>query len=188
MTDVVAPATPVTSRRTPAIAVLARGLFGGFALGVAARAWMRLISDDPEFTWGGTLFIVLGVTFFATMQSVVAVVRIRARRRWVRGVVRGLGIAAMLPLFMAAGGIMFPTVIGGGLAHARTGWNRWVRALLLVIALAPVVLVTTMIQGDFGWTLHTLAGVLSMIGVYSVIVWATQFSFAPRPAVGDDLS
>ena len=30
---------------------LACGLLGGLVLGVAARAWMRLISEKHEFTW-----------------------------------------------------------------------------------------------------------------------------------------
>jgi hypothetical protein len=36
------------------VVALAIGLFGGFALGVVSRAWMRLISEDPDFTWNGT--------------------------------------------------------------------------------------------------------------------------------------
>ena len=44
----------------------------GLLLGASARAWMRTISTDPEFTMSGTFFIVLGFTFFAAMQSVAA--------------------------------------------------------------------------------------------------------------------
>jgi hypothetical protein len=68
---------------TPArpILMLAAGLFGGLTLGILARAWMRLISDDPQFTWNGTIFIVGGFTVFGFTQSVVAVGRRRPRRR-----------------------------------------------------------------------------------------------------------
>jgi hypothetical protein len=33
--------------------------FAGAALGVVARCWMRLITEDSEFTWSGTIFIVV---------------------------------------------------------------------------------------------------------------------------------
>ena len=36
------------------------GLAGGLAWGVIPRLWMRFISTNPEFTWSGTLFIVIG--------------------------------------------------------------------------------------------------------------------------------
>ena len=32
---------------------LRRGAIQGFAWGVAARVWMRLIAEDPEFSWDG---------------------------------------------------------------------------------------------------------------------------------------
>ena len=44
----------------------------GLLLGACARAWMRIISTDPEFTISGSLFIVLGFSFFAAMQSIAA--------------------------------------------------------------------------------------------------------------------
>ena len=63
MTDL-AQAQPLTPTRTalPVMSTLAIGVLGGAALGIVARAWMRLISEDPEFSWSGTLFIVIGFT------------------------------------------------------------------------------------------------------------------------------
>lgn len=61
---------------------LALGLLGGLALGVVARLWMRLIADDPAFTWNGTVFIVVGFMTFGMAQSIAAVARQRATRRW----------------------------------------------------------------------------------------------------------
>ena len=63
--------------RLPVVPALAGGLLGGFALGVIARAWMRLISEDPRFTWHGTTSIVVGFTFFGLTQSIIAVARSR---------------------------------------------------------------------------------------------------------------
>jgi hypothetical protein len=48
----------------------------------------------------------------------------------------------VLPLFMAAGVVMFPTVVGGGLAQARVHWPLGMRAVCLLAAAAPVALVS----------------------------------------------
>ncbi|HSP27497.1 MAG TPA: hypothetical protein VLN74_03025, partial [Ilumatobacteraceae bacterium] len=54
--------TPLIARRLSSWQIVLIGPFAGAALGVVARWWMRLISDDPEFTWSGTIFIVLAFT------------------------------------------------------------------------------------------------------------------------------
>ena len=172
-TTVVAPA--VRQRVLPVVAI---GVFGGFALGVVARAWMRLISEDPAFTWSGTLFIVLGFTVFGFTQSIAAAARRRATRRSRLTVLRVIGIAGMLPLFVAAGAVMFPTVIGGGLALARVEWRKITRTVCVVAALAPVVFVGNDLLDSFGWSLHTLAGFVAMVAVYSTIIMATRYTFA----------
>ncbi len=38
------------------------GALAGFTWGVLIRLWMRLISTDPAFTWGGTLYILGAAT------------------------------------------------------------------------------------------------------------------------------
>ena len=40
------------------MSAMAIGLLVGAGWGVVARAWMRLISEHPEFTWSGTLYVV----------------------------------------------------------------------------------------------------------------------------------
>lgn len=159
---------------------LAVGLLGGFALGVAARAWMRLISEDPEFTWSGTLFIVLGFTVFGLAQSVVAVARSRSLRRWQLVSVRVLGGVFMLPLFVAAGGLMMPTVIGAGLGSARVRWHPIARTIMFLIAAAPVLFVSRDLIDSFGWSLHAASGIAVMLLIYAIIVRATYFIFAAR--------
>ena len=168
--------------RPPAMPALAIGLLGGFALGVVARAWMRLISEDPEFTWNGTIFIVAGFTLFGLTQSIVAVARRRTTRWWKLTGVRTIGAVGMLPLFVAAGAVMFPTVAGCGLASARSEWPKVVRGLCLVVAAGPVLFVGTDLIGSFGWSLHTLAGFVMMLAVYATIIWATRFTFAAQHA------
>jgi len=162
------------------ILMLSAGLFGGLALGIIARAWMRLISEDPEFTWSGTIFIVGAFTVFGFTQSVVAVTRRRSRRRWVLTIVRVVGTIGLMPLFIGAGAIMLPTVVAGGLARARVDWNHIVRWICLSLALVPVLVVGSGFVGSFGWSLHTFVGFLSMVAIYATIVSATRFTFTAQ--------
>jgi hypothetical protein len=87
----------------------------------------------------------------------------------------------MLPLFVAAGALMFPTVVGCGLAVARTGWPTLTRSLCLLVAAGPVVFVGSDLVGSFGWSLHSLAGFVLMLAIYATIIGATRFTFAARP-------
>ena len=167
-------------RRLHPALILAIGLFGGMALGIIARAWMRLISDDPEFSWSGTIFIVGGFTVFGLTQSVVAVARQRMRRRWTLTIARVIGTIGLLPLFIGAGAVMLPTVVAGGLARARVEWAKVARWICLAVALAPVLLVGSGFVGSFGWSLHTAAGFLAMIALYGTIVSATRFTFTAQ--------
>ena len=166
---------------TSVFTAVAIGMISGCALGIIARAWMRLISEDPEFTWSGSIFIVAGFTVFGLAQSLVAVARQRVRRRLPLTIIRMFGAIAMLPLFVAAGSLMFPTVIGCGLAVARTGWHPLVRALCLLVAAGPVVFVGSDLVGSFGWSLQSLAGFVLMLAVYATIIRATRFTFSARP-------
>lgn len=159
---------------------LAYGLFGGLTLGIAARAWMRLISEKPEFTWNGTLFIVLGFTIFGVAQASVAVARAKTTRRWKLTTVRVVGFVAMVPLFTAAGALMFPTVVGGGLGWTRDDWRRITRGICLVVAAGPVAFVARDLVRTFGWSMRTAAGVAGVVVIYSAMTWAARFTFAPQ--------
>src|SRR5258705_12120995 len=102
-TDLLHPAVaPRRTTPTHAVRALALGLFGGLTLGVAARAWMRLIAEEPAFTWSGTIFIVAGFAIFGLTRSIVAIAH---GREW-RGVLvtnaRLVGGVGSLPLLEAA--------------------------------------------------------------------------------------
>jgi hypothetical protein len=176
--DTAEPAAP--AQRTRIWPILALGPLAGAALGVAARAWMRLISDDPEFSWSGTIFIIGGFTLFGIGQSIATATRRRARRRWTLTIARVVGAVTMMPLFVAAGSVMMPTVVGGGLGWTRTNWNRIVRCVCLAVALLPVLFVTKDLIGSFGWSLHALAGVIGMLAIYGTIIAAAKATFAPQ--------
>lgn len=166
-----------TSRRASRLrdfAVVLLGIVAALALGVLARLWMRLIAVRPEFTWAGTLGIVIGFTIFGLTQSLGALALRRRWRPWAARVARGAGVIGMLPLFVAAGGQMMPTVVFGGLAAWQVDWPRAARVVCAVIAGLPALFVGHGIVDDFGRSLHSMAGVAGMLGVYSAIVWATR--------------
>lgn len=184
MTDLAVPPLPQRLTATPARlgapSSIALGTLGGCALGIAARGWMRLISDDPEFSWSGTIFIVTGFTIFGLGQSIVAVARSRIDRRSTLTMVRVIGVVTMLSLFMAAGAVMLPTVVGGGLAAARKGWHVATRIGCLVLAVGPVTFVGRDLVDTFGWSVRSLCGFALMLAIYAAIIWATRFAFAAQ--------
>ena len=46
-------------------------------MGVAARGWMRVIAEDPEFSWSGSIAIVAVFTVAGTLQGLALAVRRR---------------------------------------------------------------------------------------------------------------
>ncbi|MCC6434867.1 MAG: hypothetical protein IT196_07560 [Acidimicrobiales bacterium] len=165
----------------PTLVIVAlAGALGGFTLGVVARVWMRLVAEDPTFTWTGTGYIVTGFTVFGASQAVVGSVRRTDRARWGLMVVRVIGALSMLPLFVAAGAVMLPTVVVGGLAVARTGWRPLTRWLCALVAAGPVVVVAVGLVGSFGWSLRSVAGVAMCLAIYAAVIRATRATFMAR--------
>lgn len=172
----VAPSTepPCLASRWREAGLLVLGTIAAFALGVLGRLWMRLIAVRPEFSWGGTLGIVIGFTIFGLTESFVALARRRRWRPWAARAARFAGVIGMLPLFVAAGGQMMPTVVFGGLAVWRTDWPTIGRVACAPVAAVSVLFVVSGIVDDFGWSLRSLAGFAGLLALYGVIVWATR--------------
>ncbi|MFP5308011.1 MAG: hypothetical protein ACLGIR_00340 [Actinomycetes bacterium] len=126
---------------------LARGLVLGLGLGVAFRGWMRLISTDPEFSWSGTIFILMVCTIAATGASLARTARARFQSRAARAAARTLGTIAVLTVGMGAGALVLPIWLCAGLALGRRDWHPWVRrALAGAAALATVGAVVTIAE------------------------------------------
>lgn len=139
------------------VLVVGQGLLLGLAWGVAARLWMRFISTDPEFSWSGTGFIVGAATIAGTASGIVRA----ARRSWVKG----LGVAAFLPLGMGAGMLTLPTIMFGTLATRRRTLPSAARVLLGVVAAIPLAFVVGgILQEGFGVIRASLA-VLWYVGL-----------------------
>ncbi len=155
------------------------GALAGFAVAVIARLWMRWISTDPEFSWPGTIGILTGFTVFGGMQAGAAAYRRRERSRRRTTLVRVVSGALSMGIFGAAGAVMFPTVLFGGLAVWRPDW--WPAARVVsAIAAAPLAILTAVgIVDDFGWSIATLGRLTVFIAIYAVVIAATRPTIAP---------
>jgi hypothetical protein len=159
--------------------VLLGGLAGGVAWGIHARVWMRFISTDPQFTWSGTLFIVLGFGIAGLAQSAAYLGRRAGLRRSRLTGVRVAAFAGLLPLGAAAGGPVFPTIVIAPLALTHTEWSTRTRLLVGGIALIPVVAIAGILLDDLSVG-RAAAGFVWFLGVYAGIVWAARFTMAPQ--------
>lgn len=118
----------------------------GFALGAAwgavARAWMRLVSTNPEFSWSGTLTIVL----LSGMLGLLVALSWRARhatgwRRWFR-----LLFLPGLVLFAGPGAPLAPGFLVAGPLLRRRGLFARLGSILAVVG--PGILVWRSEQVD----------------------------------------
>lgn len=147
----------------------------GLVWGGAMRAWMRFITTDPEFTWGGTLGI-LGVSAFA--GALLGLAR-RRRREGGAGWWRLTGLSLLL--LGAGGAAMWPTIVTGAAAvgRPRPAALRLVLAASAAAAQIPVLRDALFIPHG---TLRALAGLAWYLPLVAVEVWAFSVVFAPRMA------
>lgn len=152
--------------------------FAGAGIGVAARWWMRLITDDPEFSWSGTIFIVLTFTIAGAGHGLAwAARRAHVRRRW-SNAARAVAAVLTLPMFTGAGAIMLPTVLCASLARHRADWPKAVRVLVAVIALpAPIITVVDIARN--GLAPGRLLGMALLMATYTAVVMSTGAIVAP---------
>ena len=172
---------PVTDRRESvwhSLGIVVAFAAGGAVWGVVARSWMRLITEEPEFTWSGTLFIVGLFTIAATVQGCALAVRRRRWPRWAQAPVRVLAGAVALLLGAGAGMIMLPTLVCGPLAIGRTTWRRGVRVGLAAIAGANAIVLLPMLLGELS-VARASAGWLAMLVVYGVIITVLSLNLRP---------
>jgi hypothetical protein len=153
---------------------------GGLVLGVIARAWMRWISTDPEFTWSGSIFIVIGFIVFFTGHSIVLVGRQKGWSRTWLTTARVVAAILSLGIFGAAGASMLPTVLTASLGLGRTDWPRPVRRVLIVLSLIIPFFIVRDIGSDFGWNLVTAGRIILYVLIYNIIISAARITVAPQ--------
>ena len=125
----------------PIVVAIGAGFAVGTVYGVALRAWMRLISTAPEFSWGGSGFIVAVFTILGTFAGLATALRARARGAALL-LVRAAGIVLSLGCFVGAGAAMLPTIVPSALGRARTDWPRWLRIGLVALGATAAVLIS----------------------------------------------
>lgn len=162
----------------------ALGFPTGLAVAVPARAWMRLISSDPEFSWAGTIAIGVG---FGILFAGAGLCLAAHRRGWSKQALAAAHVAGcllILPAFGGAGILALPTVVFGGLAVARWDLRVPLRVVLAVVAVVAAVFTMTTIPAD------GLAAWRAALGIafYPVLVWplllAARLALLPlRPVV-----
>lgn len=141
---------------------LVAGLLLGIGLGTVARGFMALLTEDPQFSWEGTAFI-LGV--FAVAGLVLAAAhfaRLRRGSRWWKLVT----LPAVL-LFFGPGMLLAPAVVGLSLAASRRGWVRAVGVVVLAGSIGMLALLGE--TADEPFTLRTAAGFVVMYAVCAVL-------------------
>ena len=145
----------------------------GLTWGVLARLWMRLISTDPAFTWGGTIYILLAAMILGLGVGGAAAGR-RSPRRWARRVTRVLGGISLIFLSGAAGMIMVASVIPATLAVFERRWWKPVRIALLALSLLPLRAARTEIEKSGGTIKVTIATAIYLaLASVVVIAWGS---------------
>ncbi len=155
----------------------------GFAWGIAARVWMRLISTTPEFSWAGTLGIIgLSGIFGAGVGAATAARRATGWRRWMR-----LAFLPGMLLFAGQGMPFLPAlVIGGPLVRRRSILGKTIAVVAIV---GPAVAFWEDIRFDeYTFLSAPLRIQLSMLVGMSLLsgalAWAGSLMWGPRPATG----
>jgi len=173
------PVTPARARarRRPAGVIVAFGLLAGASLGAVARGWMRMMSDDPEFSWSGTIFIVIAFALTGFGHAVAWAARRSRRRRW-STTGRVVGAIFTLPLFGGAGSMMAPTVVLAALARWRRDWHPTLRGVLAVLAAGvPAFVAFGVLRSDV--SADRLAGLALFAATYGLVVHTTGAIAAP---------
>lgn len=140
---------------------------------------MRWISTEPEFSLAGTISIVSGFTVFFTAH---ATVLFGIRKVWSRlwlTVTRVVAIIFSLGIFVAAGGVMLPTVIALSLATGRTDWRRPIRLVLFILGLIIPGFIARDIGSDFGYGIATAGRIILFVLIYCFVVAAARITAAP---------
>lgn len=102
----------------------------GLVWGIAARAWMRLVSTAPEFSWTGTLFILQVATVAGLLVGVARALRARGHAR----AAAVLGSLAVLPISAGQGAVLAPGIVFGAVAARGPLPRRPIRILLALLA------------------------------------------------------
>ena len=148
----------------------------GLLTGAVARGFMALLTEDPQFTWEGTLgilgvFAVVGLAFAAAYDA-----KSRQRSRWWKLLALPAAVIGLGP-----GMLMVPGILGMALVASR---DRWVRAAGAVVLAGFVTMMTLVTSGsDDPFTVRTALGFVVMFGVCAAVAGGARLAltgWAPR--------
>ncbi len=161
-------------------AVLRAALTGfglGAAWGVVARAWMRLVSTSPEFSWSGTLMIVLLGAIFGLLVGLSWQARqATGWRRWFR-----LLFVPGLILFAGQGLPLAPGFLIAGPLLRRRGLFARLGTLLAIVGPGALFWWTDRLDEEtmLGAPVHVQLGLL-----FGMPVLATALALAGHLVLG----
>ena len=146
------------------LATFGAGVLVGLAWGVAARGFMRLITTSPEFSWAGTLSIVLLSGVIGGLVALVRLARRSGGSRWWRL----LGLPFLL-LFASPGMLLLPGVAGVAMLLDRRRW-------LVLPGAGLVTLTWWLVRDELGETVSVRQwlGLLLMLACTAVLGWAAR--------------
>jgi len=170
----------MTSSRHALLHAALLGFGLGAAWGVVARAWMRLVSTSHEFSWAGTVAIVVLAAVFGTGVGLApAARRATGWRRWLR-----LAVLPGMVMFLGQGLPLLPAVV---LAGPLVGRRHPLAKLAAAVAVVgPGVAFwwterldeTTMLSAP----LHVRLGLLvGMPAISAALAWAGHLMWGPLP-------
>jgi hypothetical protein len=150
----------------------------GIVWGVLARTWMRLISDEPEFTWSGTLAIIGLAAVLGAGVGIVHATRRQGRNSWWT-----LAVLPGLLLFMSPGMLLAPAFLLGG--PAFVGRGRVLRIVGWVAIAAPVLAMLLFAIGEPSFeTDPDLGGLAVALGGFALmalsLAWASSLVWQRR--------
>lgn len=157
-------------------AIVGAGL--GLTWGVLARLWMRLVSEQPQFSISGTA-IVLGASACVGMCAGTALV-LRSRGRLRQS--RSLAAGAFVLLKFGPGMVMVITVLLATLALVQHAWKRWVRLGLGMLAIGGVGLIAAD-QFEHVPLLRWAAGLLCYLALLYPLIWTMRIGLTPRKSI-----
>ena len=155
----------------------------GAAWGVLARTWMRLVSTTPEFSWPGTLFIVLLSAVFGLCVGVAAQARRQRRSRW--------WLLAALPgmlIFAGQGMLFLPGCLVASLFMARYPAVARVGAWLALLPVPVLLWWTQRLDEDTMLPMPTTAQVALLVGMPVLgwwLAWHGKDLWPTRRRAGD---
>ncbi len=159
-------------KRRPVVA----GALLGLGWAVVMRTWMRYISSSPEFSWSGTVFILLAGTIVGTVLGL-------ARKRRRAGGVGWWRLSVLSLMLLGAGGaVMWPSVVLGAAAIGRPR-PRWLRlGLGLAAFAAQIPVVNTAVLNATMSSFESVVAVAWYAPMLAIEAWAFSVVFAPSIA------